>query len=108
MSNVLYEGLTVEVRHEPDFTLEAQNDGTKVSQELPGFLILGVVVDDVFVPLLRRKAAGLFADIERAKAAASSQKAKDAAAAPPPPSQAPADTSTPATAPPPDTGPQSG
>jgi len=57
----------LEVRHvpEPDETYDpAAYDNPN---HVTGFVDIGVTVDGVFVILARRKAAGLFADIERAK-----------------------------------------
>jgi hypothetical protein len=86
MAEPIYEGLSLEVRHEPDYSVETRDEGIKERVELPGFLNFGVVVDGVFVTILRRKAAGLFADVKRAKAARDAE----AAAAPPPPPLPPA------------------
>lgn len=58
---------TLAVRHVPDFSLEKDASGNNVQVELPGKVHVGVMLDGVFVPILERKAAGLFADIERAK-----------------------------------------
>ena len=79
MSEYLHTGLEVVGKHEPDYSVEDAGDGTKYRVELPGHYTVGVLVDGVFVPLLRRKASGLFADIERRK------RAQDAATPPPPP-----------------------
>lgn len=65
--NIIYSGLGLQIRHSPDFSLEVDGNGETKRVELPGHVEIGVVVDNVFVPVLRRKAAGLFADIERAK-----------------------------------------
>lgn len=56
-----------EVRHYPDYSMEPDGSGGKQRVELPGKVHLGVVVDGAFWPIAERKAAGLFADIERAK-----------------------------------------
>ena len=57
----------LEVRHvpEPDETYDpaAHDDPNHVT----GFVDIGAEVNGVFVTILRRKASGLFADIERAK-----------------------------------------
>lgn len=90
MTDFLYSDLDVVARHLPDYSIETAGDGTKVSQELPGFVEFGVVADGVFVPILRRKAAGFFADVQRAK----DQAAADQAAQPPD-SEPPADTAAP-------------
>jgi hypothetical protein len=68
--NVIGDGLTVEVRQVPDFSVEIDANGQKTIETLPGMLQVGVVLEGVFVPLLERKAAGLLADIAAAKAAA--------------------------------------
>jgi hypothetical protein len=67
--------------HEPDNSVEKDSNGVPVVVPLPGFYTIGAVVDGVFVPIFRRKAAGLFADIARAKA--------DAQAAAPPAADTP-------------------
>jgi len=58
---------TLEVRHvpEPDETYDpsAYDNPNHVT----GFIDIGATVNGVFVILARRKAAGLIADIERAK-----------------------------------------
>jgi hypothetical protein len=58
---------SLEVRHvpEPDETYDpaAYDDPNHVT----GFIDIGVEVNGVFVVLVRRKAAGLVADIERAQ-----------------------------------------
>ena len=58
-------GLVVRHVPEPDETYDASahDDPNHVT----GFVDIGTVIDGVFVTLLRRKASGLFADIERAK-----------------------------------------
>ena len=58
-------GLVVRHVPEPDETYDpaAYDDPSHVT----GFVDVGTVIDGVFVILARRKAAGLFADIERAK-----------------------------------------
>lgn len=60
-------GLEVVGRHLPDESMEKDASGNNVSVELPGRYQVGVVIEGVFVPLAERKAAGLFADIERAR-----------------------------------------
>jgi hypothetical protein len=69
MSDYAYENLPLVARFVPDFSLEVGPDGNKRQVELPGFIDFGTVVEGVFVPLERRKAPGLLADIERAKQA---------------------------------------
>jgi len=58
-------GLVVRHVPEPDETYDpaAYDDPNHVT----GFVDIGTTIDGVFVILARRKAAGLFADIERAK-----------------------------------------
>ncbi len=58
-------GLVVRHVPEPDETYDASahDDPNHVT----GFVDIGTIIDGVFVILVRRKAAGLFADIERAK-----------------------------------------
>ena len=55
------------VRHVPEpnetYDASAHDDPNHVT----GFVDIGTIIDGVFVILLRRKASGLFADIERAK-----------------------------------------
>ena len=69
MSEYVYENLPLVARFVSDFSLEVGPDGNKRQVELPGFIDFGTVVEGVFVPLERRKAPGLIADIERAKQA---------------------------------------
>lgn len=67
MPDYKYTGLELVAKHVPDYSLEVGADGNKRQVELPGHILIGTEVDGVFVPLAQRKAAGLFADIERAK-----------------------------------------
>lgn len=67
MSEFAYENLPLVARFVSDFSLEVGPDGNKRQVELPGFIDFGTVVEGVFVPLERRKAPGLIADIERAR-----------------------------------------
>ena len=60
-------------KHVPEYSVERAADGSPVSVELPGKYYIGTVVEGVFVPLLERKAAGLLADIERAKTSKAQQ-----------------------------------
>jgi hypothetical protein len=55
----------IEARHvpEPDATFDPS--AHDVAEPVTGFVDIGVTVDGVFVPLLRRKASGLVADINR-------------------------------------------
>ena len=66
-------GLVVRHVPEPDETYDASahDDPNHVT----GFVDIGTVIDGVFVTLLRRKASGLFADIERAKSSPQSPSA---------------------------------
>lgn len=73
MSDYMHRKLEVVGRHLPDSSLEDDGLGNKVSVDLPGMYQVGVKIDGVFVPLAERKAAGLFADIARAKAAAAKE-----------------------------------
>jgi hypothetical protein len=67
MSDFAYDNLPLVARFVSDYSLEVGPDGNKRQVELPGFIDFGTVVEGVFVPLERRKAPGLIADIERAK-----------------------------------------
>ena len=62
-------GLVVRHVPEPDETYDpaAHDDPNHIT----GFVEIGTLIDGVFVILARRKAPGLFADIERAKSSAS-------------------------------------
>lgn len=80
MSEFAYENLPLVARFVSDFSLEVGPDGNKRQVELPGFIDFGTVVEGVFVPLERRKAPGLIADIERARA--SNQQAQPAGTGP--------------------------
>lgn len=72
MPDYTHTGLTLSVQHVPDHSIDTGPDGLPVKTELPGHVVIGTEVDGVFVPLLTRKAGGLFADIARVKAAAAS------------------------------------
>lgn len=72
-NDFLYSGLAVNVRHVPDSSLETDAQGNRYSQELPGFIEFGVDLDGHFEVIARRKAAGMFADIERVKQRAQSE-----------------------------------
>lgn len=65
MSDYMFEGLQLVAKHVPDYSTEVDAHGQKVKQELPGQLVIGTEIEGVFVPLLTRMAAGLFADIKR-------------------------------------------
>ena len=70
MPTDLASNLTLQLRQVNESSVETDADGNKYTQELPGFLELGVVVDGAWWTVARRKAPGFLADIERAKAAA--------------------------------------
>lgn len=67
MSDYMHTGLELVGKHIPDSSIESDADGNKTRVALPGKYQVGTVIEGVFVPLLERKAAGLFADIERHK-----------------------------------------
>jgi hypothetical protein len=73
MTEYAHSDLKLYGKHLPDYSLEEDADGTKRRVDLPGKYQIGVEVEGVFVPLVERKAAGLFADIERAKNSSSSE-----------------------------------
>ncbi len=56
-------------RHVPDVSVETDANGHKVEVPLPGMYEVGLLKDGVFRAVHTFKAAGLFADIARAKAA---------------------------------------
>ena len=62
-------GLVVRHVPEPDETYDAAAHDDP--NHITGFVDVGTIIDGVFVVLLRRKASGLFADIERAKSSPS-------------------------------------
>lgn len=62
-------GLPLVGKHIPDYSMEKDADGNSIKVELPGKYHIGTIIDGVFVPLVERKAAGLFKDIERVRAA---------------------------------------
>ena len=53
----------------PEKHRTVQSDRSVLEDTLPGTLEVGFVIDGVRVPLMRRKAAGVLADIERHRAA---------------------------------------
>jgi hypothetical protein len=65
-----YDTLTLVGLHEPDYSLEDDGQGGLKRVELPGMYTVGFVKDGAFVRIYSRKAAGMFADIARAQAAA--------------------------------------
>lgn len=74
-SEYAYEGLTLCVKYESDALTPSEQTRSNPREEGAGFLIIGVELDDVFVPIERRKAAGIRADIERAKQSRSAEQA---------------------------------
>jgi hypothetical protein len=66
-SEYAYEGLTLCVKYESDALTQAEQTRSNPREEGAGFLVIGVELEGVFVPIERRKAAGIRADIERAK-----------------------------------------
>lgn len=77
MATPEYDHLELLGLHEPDFSLEDDGAGGLKKVDLPGFYTVGFMKDGAFKRLHTFKAAGMFADIARAKAAADAQ--------PPPP-----------------------
>jgi len=73
MADEQYDQLQMVGLHEPDYSVETDTNGKKTQVELPGFYHVGFLKDGVFRPVYSMKAAGLFADIERAKNSASSE-----------------------------------
>ena len=69
MASYKYTNLKLVARHVPDSSIERDSSGNPIAVELPGHIEIGTEIEGVFVPLEKRKAAGLFADIERAKEA---------------------------------------
>jgi hypothetical protein len=63
-------GLVVRHVPEPDETYDPSAHDKP--DHVTGFVDIGTMIDGVFVILARRKAPGLFADIERAKSSQSS------------------------------------
>ncbi|PYO44588.1 MAG: hypothetical protein DMD33_02620 [Gemmatimonadetes bacterium] len=76
MSDYLYSNLPVHVRHLPDQSVETDANGINHVVELPGFVEIGVEIEGHFRPLAKFKAAGLLADIERAKSGGKTDKSK--------------------------------
>jgi hypothetical protein len=69
-------------RRVPDFSVETDESGHKYKQELPGTFEVGFMLEGVFRPIYTMKAAGLLADIERAKKAADAAPPADAPTVP--------------------------
>jgi len=78
-----YEGLTLCVKYESDALTSAEQTRSNPREEGAGFLVIGVELDGVFVPLERRKAAGIRADIERVKQLRSAEQASRREGTPP-------------------------
>ena len=78
-----YEGLTLCVKYESDALTQAEQTRSNPREEGAGFLIIGVELDGVFVPIERRKAAGIRADIERVKQSRSAEQASRRESTPP-------------------------
>jgi hypothetical protein len=57
-------------RRVPDYSMETDANGVKQQVELPGHFEVGFMLDGAFRLLSSFPAAGLLADVERAKAAA--------------------------------------
>lgn len=62
-----YEDLTLCVKYEPDALTGSEQARPNPREQGAGFLVIGVEIDGVFVPIERRKAAGIRADIKRAR-----------------------------------------
>jgi hypothetical protein len=62
----LYSGLELLVKYEPDVLTPEEQSAANQREPGAGFLLFGVELDGVFVPIERRKAAGILADIELA------------------------------------------
>jgi hypothetical protein len=71
-------GLNVVARHVPDEWDGKGDYPHDVAEPVTGFVDIGVLVEGVFVPIARRKAAGLFADIARTKKAAQESESQPA------------------------------
>lgn len=80
MTEPAYDTLQLVGLHEHDYSLEDDGAGGLKRVELPGFYTVGFMIEGVFKRLHTFKAAGMLADIERAKKAAAAQPV-----APPPP-----------------------
>ena len=70
-------------RRVPDYSWETDQSGVKFQEELPGTYEVGFVHEGVFRAIVSFPAAGLLADIERAKAAADSETPAPASDTPP-------------------------
>jgi hypothetical protein len=87
----LYSGLDLLVKYEPDVLTPEEQSAANQREPGAGFLLFGVELDGVFVPIERRKAAGILADIELAQKQRSEQTPPPA-----PPEPSPAEPSPPA------------
>jgi len=67
MSEYLHSNLPVHLRHIPETAQEVVDEHTRREVQLPGMVEIGVEINGVFVPILRRKAAGLLADLQAAE-----------------------------------------
>ncbi len=67
MTDSEFQSLTLVGRHVPDYSTETDSSGNKFQQELPGMFEVGFQSQGVFRPIYTLKAAGLLADVERAK-----------------------------------------
>ena len=80
MSSPTFGTPTLYLEHVPDYSVEDDGSGGKMSVELPGFVYFGVTVNGAKIPLGRKATAGLLADIARVKAKADADAATAAAA----------------------------
>jgi hypothetical protein len=77
------------VKYEPDVLTPEEQSAANQREPGAGFLLFGVVLDGVFVPIERRKAAGILADIELAQKQRSEQPPLPAPSEAPPSSELP-------------------
>jgi hypothetical protein len=85
----LYSGLELLVKYEPDVLAPEEQSAANQREPGAGFLLFGVELDGVFVPIERRKAAGILADIELAQKQRSEQTPPPAPSEPTPPEPSP-------------------
>jgi len=64
-------------RRVPDYSVETDTNGHKYQVELPGTYEVGLKLQGVFRPITSFPAAGLLADIARAKNAAAAETSSD-------------------------------
>ena len=69
MSERTFSDVQVYAVQKPEGHRTVQSDRSVIEEQLPGILEVGFVIDGVRVPMMRRKAAGVLADIARHKAA---------------------------------------